>query len=291
MQASAANIQVASLQTGGARFIPLNYNRNQAPVVVSGGSARSGLHSDNAQLRGGFMRLDRDSLVVNVRRPQTNATGSGLVNGFRPNPNVVPKAVASNSPQAIAARQAAAQVASVNSAADPVLDLFGGDDSGGAPLVFGRTLHTTPGSGHIWPVPQTVAQKISSRYGMRTDPFTGKPRFHGVIDIAAASGSPVVASAEGLVLKVGTGGGLGNSVTLRHRDGSESTYGHLSAQLVRQGQMVRQGQQIGKVGSTGRSTGSHLDYRISKNGQRFDPMAVLARAPVATNLAQANIRR
>lgn len=135
-------------------------------------------------------------------------------------------------------------------------------------------------SGHAWPVAKQASQYISSGYGMRADPFHGQQRFHGGIDIAVASGTPVLASADGVVSAVGTKGGFGNHVSITHADGAISMYGHLSGETVRVGQRVRQGQQVGIVGSTGRSTGAHLDFRLKKNGQTIDPMRVLAKSSI-----------
>ncbi len=129
---------------------------------------------------------------------------------------------------------------------------------------------------HNWPLPASVSQHLSSGYGMRNDPFHGKRRFHGGLDIAAPQGTPVMASADGRIKSVGFRKGYGNSVTISHADGSETMYNHLQKALARVGSLVRSGQEIGKLGSTGRSTGPHLDYRISMGGQKQDPMTVLA---------------
>jgi murein DD-endopeptidase MepM/ murein hydrolase activator NlpD len=274
--ASAADgrIQLASANGAVRSFISLDQARNPAAaarVVNPAASARSGLSNDRDGMRqGGFMRLDRDMLVVNVRRP------SALTPVTRPTAALPEAASASN-------------VATKSN--DPVLDLFGGADDLGAGPVFGRTMRSAPVRGHAWPVPSNAKQYVSSGFGMRKDPFTGRPKFHGGIDIAAATGTPVLATADGVITGVGRSGGMGNSITIRNRDGSESMYGHLSAQQVRPGQQVRQGQQIGRVGSTGRSTGSHLDYRIKMNGQRLNPMQVLVNLPSSVRLAQAQIRR
>lgn len=140
---------------------------------------------------------------------------------------------------------------------------------------------------HNWPLPASVSQHISSGYGMRNDPFHGERRFHGGLDIAAAQGTSVLATATGRVKAVGFLKGYGNSVTLSHPDGSETMYSHLQKALARVGSMVRSGQEIGKLGSTGRSTGPHLDYRLKVAGQKRDPMTVLASAkPAGIGTAQ-----
>lgn len=132
------------------------------------------------------------------------------------------------------------------------------------------------GVSHGWPLPANAQQYISSGYGTRKDPFHGKIRFHGGVDIAAPAGTPVLATADGIVTETGYRAGLGNYVTIRHADGSESMYNHLQQADARRGNSVRKGQAVGKLGSTGRSTGPHLDYRLTKNGARIDPMTVLA---------------
>ena len=129
---------------------------------------------------------------------------------------------------------------------------------------------------HIWPLPAAISQYVSSGYGMRNDPFHGQRRFHGGLDIAAAQGTSVLASADGRIKEIGFRRGYGNSVTITHADGSESMYNHLQKATARVGSLVRAGQEIGKLGSTGRSTGPHLDYRLKVAGEKRDPMTVLA---------------
>lgn len=128
--------------------------------------------------------------------------------------------------------------------------------------------------GHEWPV-AVSDQRLTSGFGMRADPFTGKPAFHQGIDIAARTGSPVMASADGVVKDVGSHRRLGNFVRIEHGSGVTTQYGHLSQQRVREGQVVRQGQVIGAIGSTGRSTGPHLDYSIRVDGEPINPIGAI----------------
>lgn len=128
---------------------------------------------------------------------------------------------------------------------------------------------------HAWPLPQHAEQRFSSAFGMRSDPFTHQPRFHEGVDIAAASGTPVLASADGMVEAVTRGDDFGKYVTVKHRDGTATIYGHLSKQSVHEGQRVRQGQKLGEVGSTGRSTGPHLHFQIEENGKAYNPLAAV----------------
>lgn len=107
----------------------------------------------------------------------------------------------------------------------------------------------------------------------RRHPILGGVRPHLAIDYAAPVGTPVRAVADGVVRAAGWDGGNGLSVVLRHARGYETRYNHLSATLVRTGQRVRQRDVIGRVGSTGLSTGPHLDYRVSRHGQFVNPLS------------------
>jgi murein DD-endopeptidase MepM/ murein hydrolase activator NlpD len=118
--------------------------------------------------------------------------------------------------------------------------------------------------------------RITSTFGHRENPFGGASvETHKGLDIAGPYGSPVKAMAVGTVEFAGTRGGFGNCIMLKHANGFETLYGHLSQILVRVGQKVNIGQLIGKVGSTGRSTGPHLHYEIHKNGQKINPQSFL----------------
>ena len=116
---------------------------------------------------------------------------------------------------------------------------------------------------------------ISSSYGGRNDPF-GRGRAHHLgIDIDANSGDPVTAAAEGVVSFSGVRNGYGNVVEIDHGNGYKTLYAHNSANLVRVGDIVRAGQQIAKVGSTGRSTGSHLHFEVKLDGRQVNPRQYL----------------
>jgi len=133
---------------------------------------------------------------------------------------------------------------------------------------------------HIWPVDENVTSRVSSPFGYRTHPVTGKYAFHAGLDIAAPIGTSVLASEQGKVSDIGKHQNLGNYVKVQHADGSHSLYGHLSKITTQPGRSVRQGQKIGEVGSTGRSTGPHLDYSLRKNGEPVDPAKHLKRAEI-----------
>ena len=116
--------------------------------------------------------------------------------------------------------------------------------------------------------------RLTSKMGWRKDPFTKKRTYHGGIDIAAKKGTNVRASQKGKVGYVGFKGGYGKLIILEHKFGYKTYYGHLSKILVRKGQYIKTGQTIGKVGSTGRSTGPHLHFEIRKFNSLKDPLAL-----------------
>jgi murein DD-endopeptidase MepM/ murein hydrolase activator NlpD len=117
--------------------------------------------------------------------------------------------------------------------------------------------------------------RISSRFSRnRLHPILRVRRPHLGVDYAAPPGTPVMASADGIVTLAGTWGGLGRAVRLRHANGYETIYGHLSRVTVHRGERVSQGERIGAVGSTGLATGPHLDYRMRLNGGYVDPLEI-----------------
>jgi murein DD-endopeptidase MepM/ murein hydrolase activator NlpD len=119
----------------------------------------------------------------------------------------------------------------------------------------------------IWP----TSGYVTSGYGNRVSPFTGRVQFHSGLDIAADFGTIVVAPASGRVVLSGENGALGRMVELDHGYGLRSHYGHLTKALVQRGQTVQRGEPIGTVGSSGRSTGPHLHYGVEVNGRTVDP--------------------
>ena len=124
--------------------------------------------------------------------------------------------------------------------------------------------HTMPS---IWP----AAGYVSSPYGLRF----GGTEFHQGIDIAADMGTPIVATADGIVTAAGWNGGYGNMVDVDHGGGIVTRYGHASALAVTVGQQVRRGEVIAYVGSTGRSTGPHVHYEVRVDGQPVNPAGYL----------------
>ena len=118
---------------------------------------------------------------------------------------------------------------------------------------------------------------ISSAYGMRTDPFTGRRSMHNGIDFAGKSGSQVLAVAAGVVSWVGRESGYGNMVEVSHGDGFVTRYSHNKENLVTPGDIVRKGEPIALLGSTGRSTGAHVHLEVYKHGRSVDPSSYVRR--------------
>jgi murein DD-endopeptidase MepM/ murein hydrolase activator NlpD len=125
----------------------------------------------------------------------------------------------------------------------------------------------------IWP----AHGWLSGAFGGRRDPFTGRPGMHQGIDISTDRGNPVYATADGTVASAGRAGEYGNLIVLNHAFGLSTRYGHLSRFNVGVGQQIKRGDIIGFVGSTGRSTGSHLHYEILANGKIINPLQLLTR--------------
>jgi murein DD-endopeptidase MepM/ murein hydrolase activator NlpD len=127
------------------------------------------------------------------------------------------------------------------------------------------------------PVRKPVVGEVdmSSPFGMRMDPFLGRPAIHTGIDLRGDSGEPARATATGRVTIAGREGGYGNLVEINHGNGLATRYGHLSEIHVKVGQTVRIGEVVGKIGSTGRSTGPHLHYETRIKGEAVDPQKFL----------------
>ncbi len=113
---------------------------------------------------------------------------------------------------------------------------------------------------------------VSSRFGYRESPFTGRREFHRGLDIATHAGSPIIAPADGLVTFSGRKGLMGNMVTIEHGFGMVTRYGHAQKLLKKKGKRVKRGETIALVGNTGRSTGPHLHYEVRLNGVAVNPV-------------------
>ena len=116
---------------------------------------------------------------------------------------------------------------------------------------------------------------ITSRFGVRNDPFRRRPAMHNGIDFRAPTGQPTRATAPGKVISAGYNGGYGNMIEIDHGGGVTTRFAHLSKIIAKKGQSVGRGDVIGNAGSTGRSTGPHLHYEIRVNGRPIDPMTFI----------------
>ena len=157
-----------------------------------------------------------------------------------------------------------ARLTARRSSLDLLAETMRADFPGAAGFVSDDSPHTMPS---IWP----AAGYVSSPYGLRF----GGTEFHQGIDIAAEMGTPIVATADGVVTAAGWNGGYGNMVDIDHGSGIVTRYGHASAVAVTVGQEVRRGEVIAYVGSTGRSTGPHVHYEVRVNGAPVNPAAYL----------------
>ncbi len=135
------------------------------------------------------------------------------------------------------------------------------------------------GNGMLALRPITSSARMSSGFGYRIHPVTGKSQFHKGMDFAAPIGTPIYATGNGVVTFSGWGTGYGRYVEVDHGNGTVTRYTHTSANYVNVGDTVYANQQIAAVGNTGRSTGAHLHYEVRQNGQAVNPQTYLAMAP------------
>jgi murein DD-endopeptidase MepM/ murein hydrolase activator NlpD len=118
---------------------------------------------------------------------------------------------------------------------------------------------------------------VSSYFGEREDPFSGRVGYHKGVDIAGSSGEEVLAVAAGIVLRSGETTGYGNLVEINHGDGYITRYAHNERTLVAVGEKVKRGDAVALMGSTGHSTGPHVHFEVLHNGRQVDPMEYLSR--------------
>lgn len=148
--------------------------------------------------------------------------------------------------------------------------------------IFSRgDVNVLPG---IWP----VNGRLMGGYGVRSDPFSGEGSMHTGVDISAPTGTPVHAAADGIVLHAGWNGGYGRCVIIDHGNNYQTWYAHLSRMDVIEGEEIRQGEVLGAVGTTGRSTGSHLHYEVRIGSTPVNPYRFLARASAIHTAAAAS---
>lgn len=128
-------------------------------------------------------------------------------------------------------------------------------------------------------MPVATAFNYTSGFGVRYDPFNGGAAMHAGVDMAGTMGEPIQSAAPGVVTRAGWIGGYGNCIEVDHGRGMATRYGHLSRILVRVGDRVTAGDEIGRMGSTGRSTGTHLHFEVRVDGRAVDPMPYLRAMP------------
>ena len=140
-------------------------------------------------------------------------------------------------------------------------------------LLMSRSLHE-----RVMPSGKPIADGwLSSKYGKRNDPFTGKQDFHKGLDFAGKKGSEVITVGDGVVSWAGKRSGYGNLIEINHGNGYTTRYGHNQKHLVQVGDKVKKGQQIALMGSTGRSTGPHVHFEVLQNGKTVNPSKYIAR--------------
>ena len=129
------------------------------------------------------------------------------------------------------------------------------------------------------PAVSPVRGLLTSGFGYRSDPFTGRRAFHRGIDIVAPAGKEVMATGDGVVTRAGRAQGLGNAVFVSHGFGFVTRYGHMSKIIAKVGEKVRRGEVIGLVGSSGRATGTHVHYEVHIDGRAVDPLGYVLDGP------------
>lgn len=181
------------------------------------------------------------------------------------------KAAAEKAAAEKAAAEKAAQAAAQKAAQQQKQQSSGSSASGSSSSSGSQT--TASASGFLWPI--ASSHRVTSPFGWRTHPITGRQHLHGGIDIAAPNGTPIMASKAGVVVISQYGSSYGNYVVISHPDGTRTLYAHMSQRNVSAGDTVRQGQTVGLVGSTGSSTGNHLHFETwtgSSSSSRVNPM-------------------
>ncbi|MFC1614331.1 M23 family metallopeptidase [Gemmatimonadota bacterium] len=127
----------------------------------------------------------------------------------------------------------------------------------------------------VWPLQVVSTSRLTSRFGSRKDPLSGRKDFHTGVDLDGDIGNPIHAAGAGKVVFGGKRGGYGVLLIIDHGRGLTTYYGHCSQLLVRTGDKVRRGQVVALIGKSGRVTGSHLHFETRKHGRPFDPFLLL----------------
>ena len=184
------------------------------------------------------------------------------------------KAAAEKAAAEKAAAAKAAQAAAQKAAQQQKQQSSGSSASGSSSSSGSQSSQTTASASEfLWPI--ASSHRVTSPFGWRTHPITGRRNLHGGIDIAAPNGTPIMASKTGVVVISQYGSSYGNYVVISHPDGTRTLYAHMSQRNVSAGDTVRQGQTVGLVGSTGSSTGNHLHFETwtgSSSSSRVNPM-------------------
>jgi murein DD-endopeptidase MepM/ murein hydrolase activator NlpD len=136
----------------------------------------------------------------------------------------------------------------------------------------------------LWP----VTGRLMGGFGERTDPFSGEGARHTGVDISAPMGTPVKATADGVIVSAGWNSGYGRCVIIDHGNGYQTLYGHLSKIDVMEGAEIRQGETLGLVGMTGRATGPHLHYEVRIHSTPVNPYRYLAHASIVRTVSNSN---
>jgi murein DD-endopeptidase MepM/ murein hydrolase activator NlpD len=173
--------------------------------------------------------------------------------------------------------------AGVTRAGRPKLEMLKWTVGGRGGWYDAASLSQVSSSALAWP----VSARITSGFGMRYHPILHYSRMHKGMDFGARWGSPIVASADGVVARAGWAGGYGQQVRINHASGIATSYSHMSRMVVSPGTMVRQGQLIGYVGTSGLSTGPHLHYETYRNGVAVNPLSVRFTSAAAIDPAEA----
>ena len=172
-------------------------------------------------------------------------------------------------------RRASRPTSSPESTFDVLRNLLGSLETGLASVK--SRIETQQALGRATPSTWPIVGWLSSSFGTRKDPFTGQPDFHTGLDISATHGTPIRATADGIVEVAGPQGNYGTAVLLSHGYGIGTRFGHMAQVAVRIGQKVKRGEVIGYVGATGRATSPHLHYEILINGKPINPLLLLTR--------------
>lgn len=151
----------------------------------------------------------------------------------------------------------------------------------------GRTIFTR-GDTNVLPGLWPVTGRLMGGFGERTDPFSGEGARHTGVDISAPMGTPVKATADGVIVSAGWNSGYGRCVIIDHGNGYQTLYGHLSKIDVMEGAEIRQGETLGLVGMTGRATGPHLHYEVRIHSTPVNPYRYLAHASVVRTVSNSN---